>query len=67
MVLALLGTPSAFSSWTLHLLQAMLRRAYGGVQIIPVVFIKDLRAAWGERNERAVVIFSEGRTSGRPG
>ena len=59
LVYCLLGLPSAFSQWLLHVVAALIQETCGAVHICPIVFLEDLRKSWTQREGRPVLIFSD--------
>jgi hypothetical protein len=62
MLLAVLGTPSALTSWAVNLATCLADICLGGGHFIAAASRADLASGWSARNGRAVVLHSDSPT-----
>ncbi len=59
MLIAVFGTPSPLTYWLVNVARQMAEVVYGGHLYIAAVTLEDMRAAWKDRDGRAVVFHSD--------
>lgn len=59
MIYCVYGLPCARTQWLLHLVAQLAEVLHGAVHIIPCVHLDAMRDAWGARQGRATVVFSD--------
>ncbi|MCW2272605.1 hypothetical protein GJ654_00770 [Rhodoblastus acidophilus] len=59
MLLTIFGTPSPLTYWLIHVARSAANVIFGGHHYISAVSLEDMRAAWSERDGRAVVFHAD--------